>query len=315
MDANAYPEDTPAGLTPTQRMAAILRYLSFRYPASVATDTLRAITKDYAGNEGDRTLRRDLKELRDRELVRTGLADHPHLSGVRLAVPTKHRRLHLTRREHAALARARQRLRPGPAVVDMRGGRGRHLDLTLAVVRYLEEGVGEARGSELAEPLGLSIDALYTVLGSFVFNPAADPSSQMKDEPALENLDIDNEDIDADDVLHDFVVLLRRPQSRSNRTEGGAEERRLAHVRSAEGISPSPTAGHGLDHFGRFAYTLAETDERLELIGEALFDEGTPREDLIWLQQAEMKLLEWRSLLESVSAVPRLAGEPASDLA
>ncbi|MGY1703545.1 hypothetical protein ACI79C_03150 [Geodermatophilus sp. SYSU D00697] len=305
MDTDAYPEDAPTGLTPTQRMAAILRYLSFRYPASVASANLRAITKDYAGDEGDRTLRRDLKELRDRGLVETGLSDHPHLSGVRLAVPTKHRRLHLTRREHAALARARQRLRPGPAVVEVRSGRGRHLDVALAVIRYLEEGDGEARGSALARHLGISVDALYAVLGAFVFNPAADPSNQMKDEPALEDLDIEDEDIDEDDTLRDFLVLLRRPQPHRDRPLDGEDERerRLAHVRSAEGLSPSPTAGHGLDHFGRFAYTLAETDERLELISKALFDDGTPEGDITWLQAAEMKLMEWRSLLDSVSAV------------
>ena len=66
-------------------------------------------------------------------------------------------------------------------------------------------------------------------------------------------------------------------------------------------MSPSPTAGQGLDHFGRFAYTLAETDERLELIGKALFDDGTPEDDRDALLDAENKLAEWRHLLESVS--------------
>jgi hypothetical protein len=306
MNKNAYPSDTPVGLTPTQRMAAILRYLSFRYPASVATGTLRAITKDYADDEGDRTLRRDLKELRDRRLVQTGLADHPHLSGVKLAVPMKHRRLHLNRREHAALARARQRLRPGPAVVEVHGGRGRHLDLALAVVRYLEEGVGEARGREIADAFGLRIDTLYAVLGPFVFNPAEDPANQMKDEPALENLDLHNEVFDEDDDLVDFTVLLTKAESLLDRPvdEESAPEHRLAHIRSAEAASPSPTAGHGLDHFGRFAYTLAETDERRELIGKALFDDGTPEEDLDPLREAEYKLAEWRGLLQSVSEAP-----------
>src|SRR3954463_14604089 len=94
------------GLTTTQRMAGILRYLAFRKTA-VSSDDLRALTVDYAGESGDRMLRRDLRELRDRGLVQTGLGTHPRNSGVRLRHLVKHRDLHLTRGEHAALARAR----------------------------------------------------------------------------------------------------------------------------------------------------------------------------------------------------------------
>jgi hypothetical protein len=308
-DENRYPRRAPRGLTPTQRMAGVLRYLAFRNTA-VSSDDLRALTVDYAGESGDRKLRRDLRELRKRHLVETGLGTHSRNSGVRLRHLVKHPSLHLTRGEHAALARARNRLGLGPALVEPRRGPGRHLDLALAVVRYLEEGVGEVTGRELAERLDLPVAELHAVLLALTSNPTADPASQMTGTPALDNLVFveevfDDEDDDGPDPapVVDFTVALQTAENllAVDARAGLRQKRRLAHDRSAAGLSVSPTAGQGLDVFGRFAYSLAETRDRLDLIDRALADPGTSRDDRQALLSAGGKLAEWRGLVQQLS--------------
>ena len=304
-----YPAGTPEGLTPTQRMAAVLRYLAFR-KAAVPTDDLRALTVDYGGDEGAGALRRDLRELRERGLVETGLRTHPRLAGVRLRHATKHPDLHLTRGEPAGLTPAPRRLRRGPAAA-ARGRRGRHLDLALAVVRYLEEGVGRATGRELAAALGCPVPDLHAALLAFVSNPTADPADQMPDSPALPNLVFNDEDFaedaddDADDAaaVTDFTVALDSAEVLLDADARAAvpRARRLAHDRGAGGLSHSPTAGIGLDVFGRFAYTVAETDERLTLVDRALDDPATSDADRDALLSAGGKLAEWRQLVERLS--------------
>ena len=80
-DEDEYPPGAPEGLTPTQRMAGILRYLAFRRAAG-SSDDLRALTVDYAGVSGDRMLRRDLRELRDRGLPAECLPAATHVQRV-----------------------------------------------------------------------------------------------------------------------------------------------------------------------------------------------------------------------------------------
>lgn len=310
-DEDEYPPGTPEGLTPTQRMAGLLRYLA-HHRTAVSSDDLRALTVDYAGPSGDRMLRRDLRELRARHLIETGLGTHPRNSGVRLRHLLKHTDLHLSRGEHAALARARTRLGVGPALVEPRRGSGRHLDLALAVVRYLEEGVGRANGRDLAEQLDLPVAELHAVLLALVSNPTADPADQLTDTPALPGLvfleevfDDDDEEDDGPDPLpvRDFTVALVTVENLLTVGPGATlpRGRRLAHDRSAAGLSPSPTAGSGLDVFGRFAYSPAETRERLELIDRALADPGTPPDDREALLSAGGKLGEWWELVRDLS--------------
>ncbi|MGY1601672.1 hypothetical protein [Geodermatophilus sp. SYSU D00815] len=266
-------------MTPTERMAAILRRLA-RAPhdALVTTGDLRALSPDdYDGESGDRTLRRDLEQLRLRGFVETGITDHFHgawnRTGVHLVRRTeKDPALHLSAAEHAALQRARARFRPGPALVEVRRGRGNPLDVVLAVVRHLEEGTGSATGRHLAEVLGVDLHRLHEALYAFVVNPVRDPEP---DRPALDGLDLVGEYDEETDELVDFQVWLA----------DASGTRATASV--------SPAYGRGLYHLGRFGYSPAETLERLDLIDTALDSGDTSPSDAEALLRAHRKLSRW----------------------
>lgn len=265
-------------MTPTERMAAMLRRLA-RAPRDtpLTTDALRALCpSDYSGESGDRTFRRDLEQLRRRGFIETGVTDHLHgawnRTGVLLIRRTKKdRALHLSRAEHEALQRARELLRPGPALVGLRAGRGNPLDAALAVVRHLEEGSGSATGRHLAEVLGMDLQRLHDALYAFVVNPVRDPEP---DRPALPGLDLVG-DYDENDDLIGFQVWLDDAAN------------------PGPGDSVSPAYGRGLHHLGRFAYSTDETLERLDLIEAALASTDTPSEDLETLVRAREKLEKW----------------------
>ncbi|MFW3171365.1 hypothetical protein [Geodermatophilus sp. CPCC 206100] len=298
--------------SPTQRMAAVLRQLARRPSTAFSTDDLRALCAEYRGTSGNRTLRRDLRQLRERGFIETGLTerrhDLPNRMGVRLNLTIKGPHLHLSPEEHAALARARERLRPGPATVEVRAGSARPLDLALAVVRHLEEGVGEADGHELAVSMGVPMPTLHEALAALVANPVVDPAVQMADRPALEGLDLDSDVDDETGTLLGFTVWL---EDGKLATLSEATSRPVPTLGSRE-PSVSPAAGRGLDRFGRFAYTGAETQERLDLTRTALTDPATDPGDRAALQSAERKLEEWHDTLHHSH---ELTGDPGTDVA
>ncbi|MGY1653422.1 hypothetical protein [Geodermatophilus sp. SYSU D01119] len=280
-----------ASLTPTQRMAAILRHLARAERGLVSTVRLRRLCPDdyeiRAGMDAqevaarERKFRHDIQHLRRRELIETGFTtgrpDLDNRQGVRLVrYMKKDPDLHLRPEEHEALARARARLgRPVPGAGTGRG-RGRYLDLGLAVVRHLEEhGTDWVSGRELAAATGVRRGLLLDALAALADNPVADPRP---DDPVVDDLEVVfPDDGGSEDV--DFLVRILEAATRDR-------------VRSA-----SPTYGRGLHHLGRFAYTHAETDERLDLVAVALQDPRTPADDVEPLTRARARLLRWHLAL------------------
>lgn len=287
-----------ASLTPTQRMAAILRHLARAESGLVSTVRLRRLCPDdyeiRAGMDAqevaarERKFRHDIQHLRRRELVETGFTtggpDLGNRQGVRLVrYVKKDPDLHLRPEEHDALARARARLgRPVPGA-EVRTGRGRRLDLGLAVVRHLEEqGTDWASGRDLAAATGVRRGLLLEALVALADNPVADPRP---DDPVVDDLEMEFlDDGDSEDV--EFLVRIREASDRDG-------------ARSA-----SPTFGRGLHHLGRFAYTHAETDERLDLVAAALQDPRTPVGDVEPLTRARTRLLRWHLALAEHEWVP-----------
>ncbi|WP_432543015.1 hypothetical protein [Kineococcus sp. SYSU DK002] len=266
---------------PAERMAFILRLVSEPAPRVVSTHQLREKVPEYRdGTNGDRTLRRDLKELRVRGLIETGLTVAPHAlnrTGLRLKASMKGVDLRLNTDEHRALALARRRLQRGPLRVGARSGRSRQFDLVLSVLRFLEEeflldeGSAGPNGRQLAQDFGVPPQELRAALAWFVANRTPNALEPEKsDQPVLDGFDV--VDVDLDDPESDFIVVLD--------------------------ACPSTTAGLGA--LGRFAYTLEETDERLDLVDEVC------RVDDAWgdgpLRTAADKLSMWRSQLTRAHA-------------
>lgn len=288
-----------ATLTPTQRMAAILRRLARAEGRLVSTVELRRLCPEYYeirdGMEQKdiearaRKFRHDIEQLRRRGFIETGFtADQPDMDnrqGVRLVqYVDKAPGLHLTRGEHDALNRARARLRPGPARVDFQGGRGQLLDLALAVVRYLEEqGTDWTSGRHLADVVGVPVDRLLAALDAFVENPVHDP---LPEKPVVDGLDVEREyDAEFEEIVGFRVRIAGAPSARAGR-------------------SVSPTYARGMHHIGRFAYTPAETGERLSLIAEAIADSGTRATDVLALTRAGDKLRQWHRHLTGQEWTP-----------
>ncbi|MDX6231762.1 MAG: hypothetical protein QOH68_730 [Nocardioidaceae bacterium] len=290
---------------PTERQVAVLRRIAAAGGGVVASDTLRELVVDYTdGENGKRLLRRDLRDLRDRGFITTGItAPHaPRRSGVQLRTVRKSRHLHLSRSEHAALVRARERLRPGPAIVEVYPGAGRSLDLALAVVRYLEEGIGEASVTRLATVMSVPVEELRAALWGVGDNPA------YNDESALADLEVaaayaNPDDLD-DATILDWIVRLSGVEALFDVVE---DDNGPGNRVDAPGWSSSPdrtqtvspTRGRGLAHFGRFAYTIAETRERLDLIEHALACADTSEGDRDLLRVAGDKLTVWHWELSS----------------
>jgi hypothetical protein len=276
-------------MTPTQRMAALLRRLARAEGRLVSTVELRRLCPDDYGADENmaskeiearaRTFRRDIEHLRRRGFIETGFtalrADMDNRQGVRLRRHVeKNPALHLTPREHGALNRARARLRPGPALVEVLPGRGKPLDVALAVVRYLEEqGTGWASGRHLADILDMPVGRLLAALDPLVENPVRDPAPER---PVVDELQVERQ---FDPVTEEIVGFrVRIAEARSSRRPGR---------------SVSPTYGRGMHHVGRFAYTPVETRERLSLIAEAMEDPETAATDVLTLHRAGDKLRQW----------------------
>lgn len=287
-------------MTPTQRMAAILRRLARAEGQLVSTVQLRRLCPDdYEIHDGltaeetaarARKFRHDIEHLRRRGFVDTGLtaaqADMDNRQGVRLVgYMDKDPDLHLTPAEHAALNRARALLQRGPGAVEIQRGRGNRLDVALAVVRHLEEqDHREATGQGLAEALKVPVARLLDGLDALEEDVAR---SQDRGQPIVHGLRVERQYDEVNGELVGFHVYLA--DDRSSRDAAR---------------SKSPTFGQGMHHLGRFAYTPAETDERLSLVTEAMQHPDTPASDVERLHTAAGKLHDWHLLLTGEEWTP-----------
>lgn len=275
-------------MTPTERYLTIVRCLRIarhRGQRSVTSrDIRRKMAGEYAGEGGDRKWRRDIRTLRDRGLIATDLP--PGGSGITLRIPPKPAHLHLTIAEHDAINRARQALRPGVSVVSP-SGRGRpraEIDNVGVILRFLEAEGDEVEFARLAEWLEVSERRAFELVdhlareGVFHRGLVASMVIHYRDQYG-----------DSDDVLPQSVSVFRGQRVLPGQCDG----RR-------------PTRFLGMDELGFFPFSLAETNERLALIDEALTAgvaaSGIPAHLNPRLRSAGRKLAEWRYELTTTRA-------------
>jgi len=270
-------------LTPTERLLSILRLIrdeEERGARAANSARIRERMGDvYQGTAGARMWRRDIRTLRDRGLINTDLSTRltPNRTGIRLRMPPKPERLHLTEEQHQAINHARQAVRPGISAVSPLGppgAAGHDIDYTARILRFLEENGDEVELGQLSRWLELSGSQVYelidvltkesVVTGGLVCSlefPRADDGEETDDLPAT-------------------VQVIRGRHGRH-----------------------SPTQGRGLDELGFFPYSLAETEDRLSLIDEALNADVLTGEERTLLASAREKLLEWRAYLPEGKAM------------
>ena len=198
---------------------------------------------------------------------------------IRYALPRKtdkNRRLRLSAEEHDALARTRRALKPGvPAISPFRADGGQNFNLMDKhgiVVRYLEE-TGEM----------LSLSNIKKLFNYRNLQTALELVDQL--------LEVDHR--------FDTRIGLELVTTDDDDETPSVIGVRLAFDRGA----PSPDwkrTGGGLNPHGRFEYTLAETDERLDLIAAARDQVSLEDWQLLW--SAKEKLLEWREILFRLNA-------------
>ena len=262
-------------MTPTERLLTILRQLKeAKESGAIDAGTSVAIqqTMDgvYRGQSGQRKWRRDIQSLRDRGLIETDLP--PNRTGIRLTGARKPERLHLTAEEHAAINHARRLLHPGipmasPLGRPGSGGREDVDDIT-RVLRFLEENDDEVSLAQLAHWLDIPEKRAFEMVDSLtaegVFADGLVASVEF-------GYDDDEEDGDDVDDLRPSTVWVLRGRNRH-----------------------SPTRGRGMDELGFFPYSLAETNDRIGLIDEALASDRISPRILEALDRAHRKLCEWR---------------------
>lgn len=272
-------------MTPTERLLTILRFVGEANANHTVADstTIRDRMGDvYKGESGRRMWRRDLRTLRDRGLIETDLttAMTPNRAGIRSRLPIKPERLHLTLAEHAAISQARQALRPGiSAAVPLRlspDDPRREIAVVLAVLRFLEEHEDEVEIAALAHKLELAYDQTFQLLDTLT-----------------------SEGVFANQLIASFEFVYPKSDDGADEADDNGLSTPNA-VRVYRGVLPNtrrPMRNLGLDKLGFFPYSQAETDERLNLIEQALTSDQIPDELKPHLNSAAEKLSEWKGQL------------------
>lgn len=254
---------------PTERMLAVLALLSSRPTRVWAVTEVKNRVAGYGGGAGDRNWQLDSAALRERGLIKSATkADGRR--GVEYAPPLKPDYLHLSVREHDALIQARRArgIAETPTPLDRDEGRGTHLQTLAEALRLLEESGEWMEVGQLARKMGHSRPArLLEVLKLAWF------------------LDVDGQSVG------DNVIVI----------DCGDEDGQLSPSKTVvcveRGDADRPLFGKGLAAVGIGAYTLAETEDRLQLIKDVLA--GRVPGDAAVLRMAEDKLLRWQHKLRS----------------
>lgn len=262
------------GQTAAGRIVRVLRYLSDHGGAADSTEIRRGVP-GYAGDSGHRMWRRDVAELRRRGLV----APHPdgdrNSSRVELLPMVKPESLFLTLEEHAAVTRVGDQLGDAaPVPSPLEAAAPAELSDLARLTRYLEErpgvtmtyrtvqralGFGEARLTELLRQV---VDLDEPTFSSGGWHPGLD---------WIDYLPPDEEDPQG--CISTPAAVL------------GTVLRRTLHP------------GRGTGQLGFFAYSAAETDDRLRLIDAALRRLPLTEAERTPLVRARGKLDEWRRRL------------------
>ncbi|TSD99787.1 hypothetical protein FOS14_11095 [Skermania sp. ID1734] len=259
-------------MTPTERLLTILRLINEAQDrgavVAAATRVREQMAGIYEGTAGARMWRRDIRTLRDRGLIETDLSTRmtPNRTGIRLRVPAKPERLHLTGREHAAISRARRALRGTISSVSPLRPREspRHgIDDASRILRFLEENDEEVELGQLSSWLNLPQRDVYELIDALT----------------------------REDVINRGVVTSIEFGYDVDET---ADLPTTVRVFRGSVRCQSPTRGCGMDELGFFPYSLPETEDRLSLIDEALSKLALEGPERQLLSQARAKLTEWR---------------------
>lgn len=268
-------------MKPTERLLTILRLIREKREADrqavKSTEIQESMRGVYDGAAGARMWRRDIRTLRDRGLIESDLStpETPNRTGIRLCIPPKPERLHLTEAEHHAICRAREVLRPGISAVSPLAEPGADqidIDHATRIIRHLEENDDEVELAQLSRWLELSEGRVYELL----------------DVLTKESVD-----------TRGLVRSIEFGYADDEEAEEGPTTVRVFRGRIGR---HSPTLGIGMDELGFFPYSLAETDDRLALIDEALQTDAVPG-DRKPLESARDKLAEWRVYLPGGKAM------------
>jgi hypothetical protein len=263
-------------MTPTERLLSILHLVQEareRGVEAASSSRIRERMGDvYEGTAGARMWRRDIRTLRDRGLIESDLSTRltPNRKGIRLRIPPKPERLHLTAGEHQAINRAREALRPGISAVSPLGapGAGRNdIDYTARIIRHLEENEDEVELAQLSLWLELPESRVHELVDVLT-----------------------NESV----VAGGLVCSVEFGYSADEETEDLPETVRVFRGQLGR---QSPTRGVGMDELGFFPYSLTETEDRLSLIDEALHADVMAGDERGFLLSARRKLRQWRGCL------------------
>ncbi len=291
--------DRGSEFTPSARQMLIVGKLFTTQKEFLTTQELRESIAAYHPRNGEEysareinaakdRLSRDLKDLEKRgiiEIIKPAeesdkksdkKSKNPDNTGVatkvRYALPRKSRELYLSADEHAAIARARQRLDRRIAPISPyraeESDQWDPIDKYGIVVRYLEESGADLTVQDLQELFGVSRKKARQVI---------------------------DEVLGVDDHFGSQVGVVVMTADESDKPE-------ILGIRLAFNRQITPEmrqgSGGGLNPQGRFEYTLPETEERLNLIDAALdtADDG----DYGLLIDASHKLSAWRYLLQQV---------------
>ncbi len=278
--------------SPTRRLTRLLAFLRRNHRAAVTTRHIAQSIAEYGDDKAGRfLLARDLRMLRSRGMVATGLTEGPatNRDGVRIVAWDKPAGYVLTAAEYTALTAARRHLRRGAPVVsalpdgDPAVPLPAGFDSLLRLVRVCEEQGGDVSVSDLCRLLDLPRPA---VLG------LVEDLADLRDTGDARLFTT------VADVYCRCPDCQADPDGETAASHGEALAVAVVRTDRAKPLA-TQTKGLGLDELGRFAYTFAEVQDRLALIDQAL--DGWAQTHSHWdvphLQTAQGKLMHWRSHL------------------
>lgn len=264
--------------TQAGRMVRVLRYLTDHGDSADSTEIRRGVP-GYGGKSGHRLWRRDLNELRCRNLVALKEPGEQMSSRVELVRYVKPQHLFLTVGEHDVLAEVEDRFRrTRPASSPLPEGSAGEVDEFARLTRYLEERPGqELTYTQVGQALGLGHQRLTELLEQITVESENDDYvGESPEHPALAWIEYwspDVEPLDGRICAKDVAAVL------------GAEV--------AATFDPHERTGQ----LGFWAYSAAETDDRLELIDHALREPGLTPAQRDRLRSARQKLFQWKAQL------------------
>lgn len=259
------PRPPKHGKGPAGRIAPLLSYLS-EHGGTADSSDIRAGIPSYHGDAGHRQWRRDLKELRERGILRPHDPAEPQSQTVTLAPLGKPKDMLLSRQEHRALQRARTALPwPTPVLAPMPSDARLDVRRLYLLVRYLEERAGQSIPyAQATKELGFTEPELTDLLRQVV-----------EDDVSFEQSPTRHRALDWIDYL---------PPDQEDPTGY------VLYVEPAEAAGaladPIWDTGRGTGQLGRFAYNREETLERLSLIQRAKTSAHFTEADLAQLVSA-----------------------------